>query len=608
MAKTDLQNVLEEIKARISVSDVVSQYVKIQKRGKDYIGLCPFHHEKTPSFSVNNQQGFYHCFGCGEHGDIFSFEMKHNGLTFMDAVHKLADKVGVVVPSISKESIEQQQKRKSLYEIMGLAADYYEKELRLPIGAKGLAYLKSQRGLSEQIISKFRLGYAPSGNGLKAELVSKGISETDLQDLGLLTKNEQDLRPSRDFFYERVMIPIMDKKGNVIAFGGRILDKSEPKYLNSPETPIFNKRRILYNLNNAYEAARKSGRLIICEGYMDVIALDSFGFSYAVAPLGTALTEEQILEAWKVCPTPVLCFDGDSAGIKAAIRSVDRILPILKAGYSVNYIFLKEKKDPDELLRTLGAEVFEKYLQRAKPLVDILWHKCKMGKITQTPEQKALLEKETYAEVAKIADVPTRNYYMQEMKNRIYYEFGKGAVYKQRENNTKNLSKKNTHYPKLQNADFVKKPPLNDLVLRNIAAAIILYPELLEKYEEKLLSFEISASPMSKIIKEIAQIMQENGYKDSDNIIDRLKLNFKAEIEGLWEINMLKKQKYTIPEIKKIIDNDLIGIQLKQLDEQISECSTLMKQQPENSTQLYKKYQTLITERNNILAQSLHND
>ena len=160
----------------------------------------------------------------------------------------------------------------------------------------------------------------------------------------------------------------------------------------------------------------------------------------------------------------------------------------------------------------------------------------------------------------------------------------------------------------MQNADFVKKPPLNDLVLRNIAAAIILYPELLEKYEEKLLSFEISASPMSKIIKEIAQIMQENGYKDSDNIIDRLKLNFKTEIEGLWEINMLKKQKYTIPEIKKIIDNDLIGIQLKQLDEQISECSTLMKQQPENSAQLYKKYQTLITERNNILAQSLHND
>ena len=373
--KSDLQSVLEEIKSRVSIADVIGAKVKLIKRGRDYVGLCPFHHEKTPSFSVNTAQGYYHCFGCGEHGDIFSFEMKNNGLSFMDAVHKLADKAGVVVPTLSKENIEQQQKRKSLYEIMEMATAFYEKKLRLPVGAKGLAYFKGKRGLSEETIQKFRLGFAPNGSALKSELVSKGVSEEDMEQLGLITKSEDGSRPRYDFFYDRVMIPIMDKRSRPIAFGGRIMDKSEPKYLNSPETPIFNKRRILYNMNNAQEPAHKAGRLIICEGYMDVIALDSYGFQYAVAPLGTALTEEQILEAWKMCSTPTLCFDGDNAGIRAAIRSIDRVLPNLKAGYSVKYIFLKNYKDPDELLHNMGEEAFERYLQKAKPLVDILWQK-----------------------------------------------------------------------------------------------------------------------------------------------------------------------------------------------------------------------------------------
>ncbi|MBR3661809.1 MAG: DNA primase [Alphaproteobacteria bacterium] len=603
MAKTDLQNVLEEIKARISISDIIAQYVKLQKRGRDYIGLCPFHHEKTPSFTVNTQQGFYHCFGCGEHGDVITFEMKHNGLTFMDAVHKLADKAGVTVPTLSKESVEEQQKRKSLYEIMGMAADYYEKKLRLSVGAAGLAYFKNRRGLTDETIKKFRLGYAPNGSGLKAELLSKGIAEEDLISLGLITKNEQSARPSYDFFYERVMIPIMDKRGNVVAFGGRIMDKSEPKYLNSPETPIFNKRRILYNMNNAYEPARKAQRLIICEGYMDVIALDCFGFGYAVAPLGTALTEDQILEAWKVCPTPTLCFDGDSAGIKAAIRSVDRVLPILRAGYSVKYIFLKEKKDPDELLRTLGPDVFEKYLQNAKPLVDILWHKCKMGKETQTPEQKALLEKETYDEVAKIADVQTRNYYMQEMKKRIYYEFGKGSVYKNSSAKTGHIANKANFAPNSKNTNFVHKHPLNDLVLRLIVSAIILYPELAAKYAERLLSFDTKQSPLSKVLDEILEIAGEKEYADSENITDRLKLNYKKEIDGLWEINMLKSQNISLPDIRHQIDTGLAEIQLKQLDSEISECSALMKEQPNNSDEIYVRYKALIQERNKILLQ-----
>ena len=608
----DLQKFLDELRSRISIADVVGNKVKLTKRGREYTGLCPFHNEKTPSFTVNESKGFYHCFGCGAHGDIIKFEMDANGLPFIEAVKKLADKAGMQLPVLSKESQEQSLKRKSLYEIMDIACTFFEKNLRMPVGAAGLAYFKEKRGLSDDIIKKFRLGFAPNNNGLKALLASKGISEHDMAELGLIAVPEDKNRSPHDFFRERVMIPIIDKQGNVIAFGGRIMDNSQPKYLNSPETPIFNKRRILYNMNNARAAAYAAKRLIICEGYMDVIALDCFNFNYAVAPLGTALTEEQILEAWKVCNTPTLCFDGDGAGIKAAIRSIDRVLPILKAGYSVNYIFLKEKKDPDELLRTLGAPIFEQYLQRAKPLVDILWHKCKMNKDTETPEQKALIEKETFEEVAKIKDEQIRNYYAQEMKKRIYYTFGKGSLYKNKQPapNSENQmpEKPKTTIPanrkKIENEPiyhFVKKPPLNDLVVRGIIAAMLLYPELIEKYEEKLSAFEINDSKMAKVLTEIISIHQEDEELDSERLIEKLKLNFAAEIGDLWEINMYKSQKSTLPSLKAEINNGLLEIQLKQIDIELKECMTLISEKPENSEEIYVRYRQLIKERNSLI-------
>lgn len=609
----DLQKFLDELRSRISIADVVGTKVKLTKRGREYLGLCPFHNEKTPSFTVNESKGFYHCFGCGAHGDIVKFEMDANGLPFIDAVKKLADKVGMQLPSWSKESQEQNLKRKSLYEIMDIACAFFEKNLRMPVGAQGLAYFKEKRGLSDETIKKFRLGFAPNNNGLKALLSSKGVSEHDMAELGLIAVPEDKNRSPHDFFRERVMIPIIDKQGNVIAFGGRIMDNSQPKYLNSPETPIFNKRRILYNMNNAREPAYGSKRLIICEGYMDVIALDCFNFNYAVAPLGTALTEEQIIEAWRVCNTPTLCFDGDGAGIKAAIRSIDRVLPILKAGYSVNYIFLKEKKDPDELLRSLGAPIFEQYLQRAKPLVDILWHKCKMNKDTDTPEQKALIEKETFDEVAKIKDDQIRNYYTQEMKKRIYYTFGKGSIYKNTPTPNNNEPTQVNNPPKTaykarrikqENTPvyhFVKKPPLNDLVIRGIIAAMLLYPELIEKYEEKLTAFEINDSRMAKVLAEIIEINQEDEHLDSETLIEKLKLNFAAEIGDLWEINMYKSQKSTLPGLKAEIDNGLLEIQLKQIDAELKECMSLMTQQPENSADIYARYQQLLKERNTLI-------
>lgn len=592
--KNDLQSVLEEIKARVSIADVIGAKVKLQKRGRDYVGLCPFHHEKTPSFSVNTAQGYYHCFGCGEHGDIFSFEMKNNGLSFMEAVHKLAEKAGVTVPTFSQESIEQQQKRKSLYEIMEMAVAFYEKKLRLSVGAQGLAYFKGKRGLSEDTLTKFRLGFAPSGNELKAELTSKGVELEDLEQLGLVTHSEENNRPAHDFFYDRVMIPIIDKRGRPIAFGGRIMDKSEPKYLNSPETPIFNKRRVLYNMNNAHEPAHKANRLIICEGYMDVIALDSYGFQYAVAPLGTALTEEQILEAWKMCATPTLCFDGDSAGIRAAIRSVDRVLPILKAGCSVKYIFLKHYKDPDELLHNMGAEAFEKYLQKAKPLVDILWHKCKMNREIITPEQKALLEKDTLAEVAKIQDPQIRGYYLQEMKKRLAEQFG-------HEINTNKNPAKTNKTTKKQGFNFVKKPPLDDLFLRKLTANLILYPQLSKIYAGQLGNFDFGSSAIAKVLTEILNIYEEEGVQESQVLQEKLKLNFAGQLHELWQIEMIKKQNPDISSVRKEIDSCLLSIQLKQLDTEINEYSTLIKNQPQNFDELYQKYENLKEERNRLL-------
>ena len=608
----DFLKFIDELRSRISIAEIVGEKVKLQKRGREYTGLCPFHHEKTPSFTINESKGFYHCFGCGAHGDAVKFLMEKDGLPFIDAVKKLAARVGMTLPPLSKENQEAAERRKSLYEIMDIAVNFYEKNLYMPIGARGLDYFRNKRGLSDEIIKKFRLGYAPNNNGLKAELSSKGVSEQDMVDLGLITSPEDKNRAPSDFFRDRVMIPIMDKQNNVIAFGGRILGDGQPKYLNSPETPIFNKRRILYNMNNARESAYAQKRLIICEGYMDVIALDSFNFNYAVAPLGTALTEEQIIEAWKVCTNPTLCFDGDGAGIKAAIRSVDRVLPILRAGYSVNYIFLKEKKDPDELLHTLGPDVFERYLQRAKPLVDILWHKCKMNKETETPEQKALIEKETFEEVAKIKDAQIRNYYAQEMKKRIYFTLGRGAQFKNQPTpnesaQAKRLPEQSTFkkrpYPQKQekNYNLVKKPPLTDLFLRKIIAAMIMYPQLIKQYEDRLVAFETGHSVSAKILNEIIEINQETENLDSEMLFEKLKLNFNTEMENLWELDMYKIQKTDFFALEKEINEGLKEIQLKQIDNDMKECMTLIKNNPENSEETYARYQKLLEEKNKFL-------
>lgn len=583
----DLQKFLDELRSRLSVADVVSQKVKLTRKGREYIGLCPFHNEKTPSFTVNEAKGFYHCFGCGAHGDIIGFEMEANGLPFMEAVEKLAHQAGVPMPKFSSENSLEHQKKQSLFEIMELAVSFYEKALRMPVGVKGLEYFY-HRGLSDELIKKFRLGYAPSNNDLKAYLKSKGVNEFDMAELGLIATPQDPNKPSHDFFRDRVMIPIFNKQNRPIAFGGRILGDGQPKYLNSPETTLFNKRKMLYNFNFARDKGFDAKRLIICEGYMDVIALDKYGFPYAAAPMGTALTEDQIMEAWKVVNEPVLCFDGDGAGIKAALRSVDRALPILKPGYSLQFMFLPDKLDPDEFLRAKGADEFEKLFSQTMPLINLLWEKNTKGQQADTPERKALIEKNLKEEVLKIADKDVRLYYAQEMKKRIFETYGAGTL--------------KTVQPQKNRTTRSVRQPLSDVDLRFILAAFLVYPKIAEELEEKIKMFDLSKFKMINLLNQFFEILPQTS--DADEIGKKLiEAGFEKDIKTLYEINMIKEQKIDISQVKKQIQSSLTGLQIKQLKAELNEAKLKIAKETTTEDDM-KQFLIIQNELNILLAET----
>ena len=597
MTATDLQRFCDELRAKISIVDVVGSKVKLVRKGREYVACCPFHNEKTPSFTVNETKGFYHCFGCGVHGDIIKFEMEANGLSFIEAVEKLAHKVGMQLPKLNPESKEQAEKRATAYDIMEMAARFFEKTLRLPAGREGLDYLYS-RGFDDEIIRKFRLGFAPGNNGLRAQLSSQGISDKEMAELGLLTIPEKN-RP-HDFFRNRVMIPIMDKRGKVIAFGGRVMDGSQPKYLNSPETPVFNKRRILYNLNYARECGYDARRLIICEGYMDVIAMDKYGIGYAVAPLGTALTEDQIQEAWKVVNEPICCFDGDAAGIRAATRSVDRVLPILKPGYSLQYAFLPDKQDPDEFLKAKGTEEFLEVVTATVPLKDLLWRKTLEGKLIGTPEQKARIEKDIKEEVSKIADETVRGYYIQEMKRKIYSDLVEpGRAVRRRE------SGRNMHVKESESLVKGIKTDLDDLVARYIVSAFVCYPQLLEEYEERLLDFTIKDGKLKALFEAMTRVVH-----DAPEVKDEAGLSAKLDMFsslGEWrkmiDAHILKKQCPDIIKMRKNLDERIIEVQLRRLEADIRESKRVL-ESGRFSDEDYQRYEMLKKERDLLIEEN----
>ncbi|TAJ33134.1 MAG: DNA primase [Reyranella sp.] len=410
---------LDELRARLSISDIVGRKVSLKRRsGSEYAGLCPFHNEKTPSFTVNDKKGFYHCFGCGEHGDAVGFVMKTEGLSFPESVEKLAREVGLPVPRATPAERERVERASTLQQVVELAAQWFQKQLRLPVGRQGLDYLRG-RGLSDETIDDFRLGFAPdSRDGLIAALKRENVPIEKIVEAGLAIQPE-DRREPYDRFRGRVMFVINDRRGRAIAFGGRVMGAGEPKYLNSPETPLFHKGANLYCLDRARQAVTKDQPVIVAEGYMDVIALHGAGFTGAVAPLGTALTEGQLAELWKLADEPYLCFDGDNAGRRAAARGAERALPLLRAGKSLRFLVLPAGEDPDSLIRTRGPDAVRRVLELARPLSDVVWEMETEGKSADTPERRASLQRGVEQRVAEIADPVVRDYYRTEMRSRL---------------------------------------------------------------------------------------------------------------------------------------------------------------------------------------------
>jgi DNA primase len=421
---------LDELRSRLPLADVVGRRVKLQKRGRDFLGLCPFHNEKTPSFTVNEEKGFYHCFGCGAHGDAISFLMRAEGSSFPEAVERLANEAGLPVPQPDPEARAQAERQSTLLGAMEAAARFFESELKNGRGRTARDYLE-KRSLTEETIARFRLGYAPDSRGsLKEALTKQGIPEALLIEGGLLIKppaeNGVGGGASYDRFRGRVMFPITDRRGRVIAFGGRVMGEGEPKYLNSPETPLFHKGRVLFGLAQAQEAIHQKKEVVVAEGYMDVIAMSQAGLTQAVAPLGTALTEEQILLLWRLAPEPILCFDGDGAGQRAASRGADRALPLLKPGCSLRFAMMPKGEDPDSLIKARGASAMEEVLSRAMPLADRLWETEITGRLFDTPERRAGLRQHLAELVGRIADRTVQGDYRLEFERRLNEAFGYG--------------------------------------------------------------------------------------------------------------------------------------------------------------------------------------
>jgi DNA primase len=410
---------LDELRARLPVSEVVGRRVTLKKAGREWKGLSPFAKEKTPSFFVNDQKGFFHDFSSGKHGDIFAFVMETEGVTFPEAVEQLAAMAGVPMPKFSKEEEKREEKRKSLHDVMELAARFFESTLNSRAGARARGYL-ADRGLEAATQVKFRMGYAPGERfALKEHLGAQGVPVADMVETGLLIGGD-DIPVPYDRFRDRVMFPITDFRGRVIAFGGRALEKDVPaKYLNSPETPLFHKGSTLYNGAPARQAAHEGAPVIAVEGYVDVIAMVTAGFPATVAPLGTALTEDQLALLWKLADEPILCFDGDNAGRKAAYRAVDLALPRLKPGKSVRFALLPEGQDPDDLVRSAGREAVAEVLASARPLAEMLWNRETETSSFDTPERRAALEARIGAVAASIGDESVRRYYKQDLEARL---------------------------------------------------------------------------------------------------------------------------------------------------------------------------------------------
>ena len=484
------EHFLEELKARIRPSDVVGRHVKLKRQGREFAGLSPFTNEKTPSFFVNDEKGFYHCFSSGKHGDAISFLMEIEGLSFPEAVEALATMAGMEMPQADPQAEARAARNKETVSWMERAQEFFEKTLYRTDGEGARDYLKG-RGLSKTAARAFGMGFAPDNfSALKDELIAQGARPDQLIEAGLLVEPEDRSRQPWDRFRDRIMFPIHDTRGRLVAFGGRAMAKdAKAKYLNSPETPIFQKSKLLYNYHRARKALAESSNtargMIVAEGYMDVIALSRAGFTHAVAPMGTALTEDQLELLWRVGPEPILCFDGDKAGVRAAFRSIERALPMLRPGQSLRFAMLPEGQDPDDLIRASGPPAMQQVLDQARPLVDMFWRREVELEPLNTPEAKAGLKSRLYKALEQIENNDVKGLYKTELLARFDAQFGWQAG---RSRNRRNAGE--TKANKSTQIASAQKLASNERVETTLMGAILEFPELLERVDERL--FELN--------------------------------------------------------------------------------------------------------------------
>ena len=490
---------LDELRNRISLSGLIGRRVKLARRGREFAGLCPFHHEKTPSFYVVEDKSFFHCFGCGAHGDAIGFAMRADNLDFIEAVEKLAGEAGLVVPQASPQERERAQRQKTLLEAMEAAAAFYEERLWAPAGARAREYLQG-RGLDPQTIRRFRLGWAPDDRQALRRALNAEFSDPLLIEAGLRRRSEEG-QPS-DYFRNRLMFPIGDRAGRVIAFGGRVLGGGQPKYLNSPDSPLFEKGRVLYGWSAARAAVIRDEEgapgAIVTEGYMDVIALHQAGFGTAVAPLGTALTEFQLHELWRLAPEPVLCFDGDIAGQRAATRAMRRALPLLRPGQSLRFARLPAGEDPDSVIRQAGRDTFDHILAAARPLSTVLWESGLGAGRLDTPERRAALERRLRDQIGLIADRTVQAEYRRFLRDRLF-DLGRSA-----RPGARHLLRPRSSFVR----DGPEPPPRSGgrIQRENLFRMLLHFPYLIDQVAEELVLLEIPESDLDSLRRQILEL------------------------------------------------------------------------------------------------------
>jgi DNA primase len=493
---------LDEIRARLPVSAVVSRRVPLKRAGREWKGLSPFNKEKTPSFTVNDQKGFYHCFSSGKHGDIFGFVMETEGLSFPEAVEKLAGDAGLPLPKPDPQYERAAKERLGLLDAMEAASLFFEEQIRSREGREALDYAE-RRGLSAETMKEFRIGFAPNAkDALKAQLIKRGFSEAQLLDTGLIIKPD-DGRATYDRFRHRLSIPIVNARGRIIAFGARALDAAtEPKYLNSPETRLFDKGSTVFNFARARGPAFDKGELIVVEGYMDVIALHQAGFHHVVATLGTAFTERQMDQLWQLAPEPTVCFDGDRAGEAAAARAIDRMLPNLREGHSFRFAFLPQGSDPDDLVRNEGAGALRRCLAEARPLIDVLWQRECAALNLDTPERRAALEERFDQLLNTIGNARVRDHYKRDIKSRLFVLW-------------RDLGKRGpapAKAPQAQPSGRSGPRPLPSA--HGFAITIILalahHPSLLDRFAEEVAHVDIKQRQLAELLAALTQTVFRN--------------------------------------------------------------------------------------------------